>query len=75
MSDSSFTRITLGDTFNGTLQGTCGDSFFARELKDIGIDHIIKTIMGWRDLPCLSFDEMNPRIRYRFEFVDYYAKK
>ena len=76
MSDEFPEDLGYGDLFNGTLiagrDSKGGRLFRVKELSNRRIENMIKTIMGWRDLSCLSFDYLlldNSNRRYRCEIV------
>ena len=62
-------EIALGNIFNGKLRVYRNRYFYVQELQDESYDSNVKTMMGWQDLPCLSFDDLIDKRRYRFEIV------
>lgn len=70
MSEKFPGEVSLGDTFNGTIDW--GDSLpRVRELSNL-TPNLVRTVLGWNDEPCLSYNEIfyiGESHRYRIELV------
>ncbi len=66
-------EIHLGDVFNGTLSINLEEGRRNYSIKDFPIIDMlfrVRTIMGFQDMPCLSYAQLVKGRRYRFEIVN-----